>query len=239
MATEDISRKDCKLEVVQVSTPFISLFGINVNAYIVKADEDRFYLIDTGMPTQRAKVVKALEESGCRKGQLKLIMLTHGDKDHVGNAKAIAEKFDSRIAMNEKDAGMIAKGDMFVGRHRPSFLMYHVMNYFFGVQDKDRFVPDINLYEGQDLWKDYSFPGRVSAFPGHSSGSVGILTDNGDLFCGDLLSKTGKKPEVWSIIDDKDASAQSVEKLSRLNITIVYPGHGSPFLMSEFKADRS
>lgn len=218
-----------------MATPFISMFKIDVNAYIVKADQDRFYLIDTGMPKHRAKVVQQLEQHGCSKGQLKLIMLTHGDKDHVSNAKAIASMFGSPVAINAKDAGMVETGDMFVGRKRPSFLVYHTMNHFFGVEKKDRFSADAFLVDGQDLWEEFKFPGKVYEFPGHSSGSVGILTDKGDLFCGDLLANTGKAPEVWSIIDDKVASEQSVAKLSSLAISQVYPGHGSPFPMEAFK----
>ena len=56
--------------------------------------------------------------------------------------------------------------------------------------------------------------------PGHSQGSIGILTTNGELFCGDLRANVGK-PNIWSIIDDSDAAYDSIEKLKRLQIDTV------------------
>ena len=74
--------------------------------------------------------------------------------------------------------------------------------------------------------------------PGHSKGfSIGILTADGHLFCGDLLANTDK-PALWSIIDDEDAAHASVEKLRGLDIDTVYPGHGRPFPMKMFLENR-
>jgi hydroxyacylglutathione hydrolase len=68
---------------------------------------------------------------------------------------------------------------------------------------------------------------------GHSKGSIGLLTADGDLFCGDLLANVGQ-PDLWSIIDDREAAHASVEKLKGIAINTVYPGHGQPFPMQEF-----
>jgi len=42
------------------------------------------------------------------------------------------------------------------------------------------------LEEGQPL-SDVGLDASVLHLPGHSKGSIGILTASGDLFCGDLL----------------------------------------------------
>ena len=85
--------------------------------------------------------------------------------------------------------------------------------------------------EGYDL-SEYGLDAKVLHLPGHSKGSIGILTADGDLFCGDLF-KNRDKPVLSSIMDDLAAAKASVEKLKVLKIRTVYPGHGKPFLMEE------
>ncbi len=69
--------------------------------------------------------------------------------------------------------------------------------------------------------------------PGHSRGSIGILTAHGDLFCGDLLENI-KRPKLTSLMDDLAAAQASVEKLKSLEVKTVYPGHGAAFPLSAF-----
>ncbi len=70
------------------------------------------------------------------------------------------------------------------------------------------------------------------SIPGHSRGSIGILTADGDLFVGDLFEST-KLPRLNSIMDDLAAAQASVEKLKSLNVKAVYPGHGQPFSLNQ------
>ena len=100
------------------------------------------------------------------------------------------------------------------------------------MKKNERFTPDIYLEEGYDL-SEFGLDAKVIHFPGHSAGSIGILTSNGDLFCGDLLENT-KKPAKNSIIADKQAFNTSIEKLQQLKINTVYPGHGESFPMHLF-----
>lgn len=69
------------------------------------------------------------------------------------------------------------------------------------------------------------------------AGSIGLLTAEGDLFCGDLLENAGK-PATNSIMDDPAACASSLEKLRTLEIETVYPGHGQPFALQSFWAQQ-
>ena len=79
----------------------------------------------------------------------------------------------------------------------------------------------------------YGSDAKVIHIPGHSKGSIGILTVGGDLICGDLLENTNK-PSLNSTMDDLTAANISVEKLKSLKVNTVYPGHGKPFQMELF-----
>ena len=70
-----------------------------VYCYLVKTG-DGYILIDTGLPNKRADLEKELESAGCKPGNLKLIILTHGDYDHADNCAYLWDKYGTKIAMH-------------------------------------------------------------------------------------------------------------------------------------------
>ncbi len=127
---------------------------------------------------------------------------------------------------------MVEHGNMLWNRRRRNVLTRIAFKVFFRLGNSDRFTPDSLVEEDYDFSK-YGFDARVLEIPGHSLGSIAILTSDRALFCGDLLTNLGK-PDVGSIIDDSDATRASVERLKGLPIETVFPGHGEPFLMELF-----
>jgi len=196
------------------------------NCYIVKID-DGFILIDTGRTSKLAKLEKELDVAGCKPGNLNLIILTHGDFDHTGNCAYLRDKFATKIAMHNDDSGMVERGDMFWNRKKGNSLMRMIVNVLFRIR---KFKPDFTIGEGYDL-SEYGLNAKVLSLPGHSKGSIGVLTAGGDLFCGDLFSNT-KNPELNPILDDLIEANASANRLKKFKINTVYPGHGKPFLMS-------
>ena len=203
----------------------------SVNCYLITTGTG-YLLIDTGSSNQRAAVEKELASAGCQPGDLKLIVLTHGDFDHTGNAVYLREKFRAPIAMHADDVGMLERGDMFWNRQRGNVLFELLAPAFLGFGKSQRGTPDVIITEGVDL-SAYGCDARVLHLPGHSAGSIGILTSAGDLFCGDLLENT-RQPTLNSIMDDVPAAQASVERLKSLIVRTVYPGHGAPFLWEQF-----
>ena len=84
-------------------TSEIKIIGLGgVNCYLVNTHQG-YILIDTGFLSKRAKLEQGLEMAGCQPGNLKLILLTHGDSDHAGNAAYIRDKYGARIALHAAD----------------------------------------------------------------------------------------------------------------------------------------
>ena len=203
-----------------------------VNCYLVKTDDGGHVLIDTGYSTQRADLERELEKAGCRPGNLKLILLTHGDADHAGNGAYLREKYGAKIAMHQRDSGMVEREDTSQSRKaKPDklSLIFRIMVLFIKPVKLDLFKPDLTVDEGFDL-SEYGFDAKVLHIPGHSKGSIGILTTGGDLFCGDLLYNI---PGFFFVDDLADYTA-SLKKLRSLTINTVYPGHGKPFSLELF-----
>jgi hydroxyacylglutathione hydrolase len=209
----------------------------SVNCYLVKTNTG-FVLIDTGSSNKRTELENELASAGCKPANLKLILLTHGDFDHTGNAAYLRRTFGAKIAMHKDDAAMAEHGDMFSNRksaNRLLRMMAPLIPILFGFGTSNRFKPDFYVGEGDNL-SEHGFDARVLSIPGHSKGSIGILTASGDLFCGDLLDNSNK-PALNSIIDDLVAAQASVERLANLEVHTVYPGHGKPFALAEFLKD--
>jgi hydroxyacylglutathione hydrolase len=197
-----------------------------VNCYLIKTGTG-FVLIDTGLPFWRGTLKKALERAGCRPGDLKLVVITHADTDHTGNCAWLREKYGVPIAIHREEAGAVATGRILLSRKSRPGIFFRAMVNLGGLLIFRRFRPDVLVADGDDL-SDYGLDGGIVHVPGHSRGSIGVLTAEGDFFCGDLLTGS-RKPVKNSLVDDAAEMDASIEKLKSLNIRTVYPGHGKPF----------
>lgn len=218
--------------------PIIITLHLKVPCYLIKTS-DNYVLIDTGDASDREQLVTQLGHANVSPENLKLVILTHGDFDHSGNAAFLHTKYSVKIGMHASDSGMVELGDMGVNRKsvpdRITIVGRIIMlmsKYFIPRSHFDSFKPDILLTEQQDL-SLFGIEAKIIEIPGHSKGSIGVLTGEGSLFCGDLLMNM-IKPDIHFVIDDYDDFISSINKLKNLNINMVYPGHGKPFLFKQY-----
>jgi hydroxyacylglutathione hydrolase len=200
-----------------------------VNCYLIH-NENSYVLIDTGYAYQRDLLEKALIDLGCKPGLLKLIILTHGDADHVGNAAYLREVYKTKVGIHKSDSLMIETGEESNSRKlKPDHLslLFKAIRKL-GLLDKQSrmvsFKADLYLEEGQSL-SDYGCEASVLSIPGHTKGSIGILTKEGDLFCGDLMYNL----PGFGYIDDAIEHKKSIDKIKKIEPRLIYPGHGKVF----------
>ncbi len=198
-----------------------------VNCYLA-ACPDGFILIDTGFIGKRALLIRELEDAGCRPGNLKLVLITHGDSDHADNAAFLRATYGARIAMHADDAGMVERGDMGWNRKAKPDKMSLVMKVMAAVMGKllrtgsfEKFTPDLLVEDGFSL-SEYGLDATVLHLPGHSKGSIGVHTKDGDLYCGDLFYNM----PGFRFVDNQTDYDSSVKKLKGLAVHKIYPGHG-------------
>lgn len=212
-----------------------------VNAYLVK-NKNGYFLIDTGIPMTRYKLERALELEGVKLNEIKLVIITHGDIDHIGNCAYLQKKYGLKIAVHEADAWMCRTGKSIQNRKRKSSLLAKIkssvirqliMKPLMKKYPLEAFEPDMILSDGHDFIKE-GFDAKVVHIPGHSMGSIGILSGNGDFFSGDTINNR-KRPTVADIVENEALLVESLDKIKILNVRNVYPGHGSPFLMAELR----
>lgn len=217
-----------------------------VNCYLMQEGES-FMLIDTGghivmdkeFSNRRELLIQALEDKGCTPGNLKLIILTHGDNDHAANAAYLRDKYKTKIAMNSGDLALVKSPD--INKLMESFkyksiafkIVFLIMKNLIKkvtvkiLNDFEIFTPDFFIDDGCSLM-EYGFNARTIHIPGHTEGSIGILTNEGNLIAGDTFTNI-KKPDTSPNASDFKLLAKSVNRLRVMNLKTVYPGHGEPF----------
>lgn len=181
-----------------------------VNCYLIDTGSG-FILIDTGSSNQRRLLDSILAKAGCAPGNLRLILITHGDYDHTGNAAYLRSKYGAKIAMGRGDSGMLERGDMFFNRKQGNPLVRILAPLLMGFGKSKRCTADLFFEEGANLL-EFGLDARIFAIPGHSQGSIALLTVDGDLFCGDLLDNI-QRPSLTTIMDDPQAGNASLERL--------------------------
>ena len=224
-----------------------------VNCYLIRTDNG-YILIDTGgrdpshknLSIIRDVLEEELENAGCLPGHLNLILLTHGHFDHTDNCAYLRKKYKTKIAMHREDSDMVENGTIPDKKFRPYILKVITKCIMFFTRNKakiieilnqfERFVPDLYVDEGFSL-SEYGFDAKILHIPGHSKGSIGILTSSCDLFCGDIMVNIFNKPLFNRFMADDNFNEldSSIERLKKLTIKTVYPGHGRPFPMDKLK----
>lgn len=225
--------KIIEIKTINLWDDSLILKGANgVNSYLIKT-ETGFILIDTGFYTKRKEFALALDNAGCNPGNLSLIILTHGDLDHIGNCAFLQKKFKVKIALHRDELESVVNINMTLNRKKkPAFIAKLLLSFLGTIYKANRFHPDLFVNDDDNL-SDYGLDAVVIHLPGHSKGSIGILTADGNLFCGDLLLNISN-PSPTDLIDDSSDLENSIKKLKNLSFNTIYPGHGKPFSKEHF-----
>ncbi|MRR29236.1 MBL fold metallo-hydrolase, partial [bacterium] len=182
---------------------------------------------DTGIGDVWTKLESELLTRGALPERLKLVILTHGDMDHAGNCKQLQQKYGVNVAVHQGDLEMVTTG---TPRHRSANTFAGKLMTWMASRMKDTsgcFEPNLYLEDGQNL-QEFGLDAVILHTPGHTRGSISILTPAGDLIVGDTLSNR-RTPKTADLFEDESALKTSLLKLRGLDAKTVYPGHGKPF----------
>ena len=179
---------------------FIEGIGLCSNVYAFTRDEG-ISLVDTGSGAESDALAPQLEQLGLRIEGISKVVLTHGHIDHVGGLAEISERCSPRVFINEYDSEAV----------RP-----------FGINS-------INYLKDGDTIRLGKRELTVLHTPGHTEGSIclhdGEIILSGDTaFPGGYFGRTDLPSGNWRRLVD------SLEKLARLDVRIMLPGHNDPVL---------
>lgn len=192
------------------------------NCYLISG-EGGAVLVDTCNYKDGGKIFARVKDRNVR-----LIVLTHGHFDHVSSAAYLAKRLKVPVAMSEGDLHLLGNG-------RLSRLYGHtLLGGLFALCSQpvlkratySAFKPELLLRDGDRL-DEYGVKARVVALPGHTKGSIDVLTDDGDFIVGDamfnMLRKTGSR-----LYENRREMTQSVSRIRKSGAKTLYVGHGKP-----------
>jgi len=204
-----------------------------VNCYWTTSDES-VVIIDTANPKNEKKIMSQLEAAGKSPEDVKYIIITHADIDHVGSAAALKQLTGAKLSIHEADAEKV-NGD---ARHKEvrGFLgiIFKIMMAFVKYH---KVKPDIFLKDGDEIG-DF----RVLHTPGHTEGSIMFYRPDQVLITGDALLTDRKgqpRGPMKAFTLDMDQAWNSARKLTDLNFEMMLPGHGKLVLENASEKVRS
>ena len=207
-----------------------------VNVFLIRL-KDGYILIDTGLNSSWNELENELLRLNVLPDYLKLVILTHADQDHYGNCKNLQDKYGIKIAMHKDDYPLVESGKIMKRTIKPIlfrtlFRLMSIRNIFIKrSQEKIRFKPNYFLSDGASLVK-FGLDAKVIHIPGHTKGSIAILTKDLDLFVGDTFTNR-KRPMPAYIVENQMELDNSIERIKSLYPKKIYVGHGDPFLLRE------
>jgi len=222
---------------MQLTTSLHRVGSDLVNVYLIE-DSSGVTVIDTGLSGQWKDLVAELSSMGRTLEDIRGVILTHADTDHLGFAERLRQRTGAPIYVHEADAaqarGEVKKQNPPWGRVKVgpmlSFLWYAARRGGLSVTPVEEVVA---LHGGETL----DIPGepRIIHTPGHSPGSIAIHSPVVDaLLVGDAMTTrhvlsgdTGPQPAPFTI--DPEAALNSLERWKEIDARWVLPGHGYPW----------
>ncbi len=201
--------------------------------YLVEGNEG-LALIDTGIRGNERTILNTINSVGEKPSYLKLVLLTHGHTDHVGNVTALKKVTGAKVGIHSLDMPYIT-GEKRVripdARDIGGKILKARVLFRFFLHPMKNFHPDFLLEDGMDL-EPLGFPAIVIHTPGHTEGSASIyLKDKRAVFIGDLARGKGGKLRELPWAENWQKLRESLKRVIDLKCKFICPSHGEIVMM--------
>jgi glyoxylase-like metal-dependent hydrolase (beta-lactamase superfamily II) len=169
--------------------------------------------------------------------QLKLLILTHGDFDHIGSAAEVRQLTGAAVAIHKADKQNLEES---LFNWPPGVTVWGRMSrYLFKPFLQFMRIPpvkaDIDLNDSDFSLHPYGIDGKIVHTPGHTAGSVSVVLSTGVAFIG-CLAHNGfpfrLRPGLPIYAEDMKALRHSWNLIISQGAKYFYPGHGNGFDLS-------
>jgi len=211
--------------------------GNDIVAVYLVDTADGVTVIDAGLPGLWRELLAELSLMGRTLADVKGVILTHGDADHLGFAERLRRDHGVPVFVHAGDADR-AKGGKKPANAKQSMKLGALLGFAaYSIRKgglRTNFLTEVvEVHDGETL----DLPGapRIIGLPGHSAGSIAIHVPLADaVFVGDGLTTrhvlTGQMgPQPAPFTDEPEQAIASLRALLATGATWVLPGHGTPW----------
>lgn len=210
-----------------------------VAAYLIDTDEG-VTVIDAGLPGHWRDLQRELAAMGRTTADVRGVVLTHGDSDHVGFAERLRKQAGIPVYVHAADADRAKGGDK--PKATMSGMKVGPVVRFFGYAMgkgglRTQWLKEVTVVSDGDV---LPLPGSpvVIGMPGHSPGSIALHVPVAGAVCvGDALTtrhvlsgRVGPQPAPFT--DEPEEALDSLARLAGIDATWILPGHGAPLKAS-------
>jgi len=216
--------------------PSLHRIGNDIVAVYLVETAEGVTVIDAGLAGHWRELLAELASMGRTLADVKGVILTHGDSDHLGFAERLRRDHGVPVFVHPADADRAkggskpAAGKQSMGLAMLGFLAYSLRKNGLRTTWLSEVV---EARDGETL----DLPGApvIIGLPGHSPGSIAIHIPAVDaVFVGDglatrhvLTGRTGPQPAPFT--DEPAQAVASLRALVATGATWVLPGHGAPW----------
>ncbi|MCD8329240.1 MAG: MBL fold metallo-hydrolase [Lachnospiraceae bacterium] len=179
------------------------------HCYLIEEEDGSLTMVDTSLPGRAEAILSEFREMGLEPANLKRILQTHTDMDHIGNAKALQEATGCTVYVSAAEK-----------------------EYLTG--ERERLPMKQKMFEGFEAPETEIYPDRLGEYqivstPGHTAGHVCILY-RACCFAGDCCSTESGEvtPPGEEFTEDMEMAVQSLHKIDRYSFGVWCPAHGLP-----------
>ncbi|ASN51291.1 MBL fold metallo-hydrolase [Sinomonas sp. R1AF57] len=207
-----------------------------VASYLVDVPEG-ITLVDAGLPGHWDDLRRELDAIGRPLSDIRGLVLTHGDSDHIGFAERLRQEVGVPVFIHARDAHRARTGEKPKTPMGPARLGPTLGFFAYALRKnglRTRYLQDVvEIADGDVL----DLPGSpvILGMPGHSPGSIAVHVPVADaVFVGDALTTrhvlTGSEAaQPAPFTDSPDEALASLDRLSGVPASWVLPGHGGPW----------
>ena len=219
----------------------VNVMPINLGAvksFLLVGGKKRLVLVDTGNPDDGERIARKVEEAGYRPSDISLIILTHGHRDHVGGVSELVRISGAKVVIGKDDAPLLK------GKEAPGFfpvgLKGRILKSLMSVAERMMLeeegkadYPEMEEIDEEEVsLQGFGIKGKIINTPGHTSGSLSVLLQDGSVIVGDLVMGRfftfgGASYPVFA--SDMGLLKHSIEKILKFGPGTIYVSHGGPY----------
>lgn len=223
----------------------IDIGNLVVNNYLVHTSKG-WIAIDTGYAGNFDHYCRTLLQQSIALTDIKYIVLTHAHDDHAGFLGELLGATQAQLIVHAKSPERLLAGhNQWIGGCSSLLAKVFVEGMRLAGKGKHEF-PAIDVRNTATIWDgslqpllDNGIPLRLLHLPGHTADSIGLLSEDGELFCGDAAMNgfpSIKRNIIW--IENLAEYSSSWDHMIAAKAKTIYPSHGKPFPADDLKRFR-